>query len=84
MVRTWLVASLLCSPGSVLPAPPGKSLSMLARLGRLDRSVHRQQIGLLRQIIDGRNNLPDGLRLLAESDHALRMLFICSRIRSIP
>ena len=73
MLRTWLVACFDCSAKcSHFLRDHGKTLSLLAGLGGLDRRVDRQKIGLRRQVLDGRDDLADRLRLLAQAHGGIR------------
>lgn len=49
-----------------------KALAVLARPGRFDGGVDREQIRLCRQILHRRDDLSDGLALLAQPPHARR------------
>jgi hypothetical protein len=55
--RTW-----------VLGGDHGEPLALLAGARRLDRRVQRQDVGLLGDVVDGGDDLADGLRLLGQAE----------------
>ncbi len=71
IVRTCAVACLDCSAQTLdLLCHHRETFAVFTRFGRFNRRIDRQQIRLLGQIVNRRNDFANGLALLAELHHA--------------